>query len=72
MKNIKTSIAISLDTRQMLLDLGNMDDSFDDVIKKLIKSHSSCTCVTSQESKDEVSEVGKSLIEEHKKKEGWE
>ena len=44
----KTTIAISLDTKQMLLDLGSMDDSFDDVIKRLIRSHNICTCVTSQ------------------------
>lgn len=50
MENVKTTIAIGTDTKQMLLDIGSMDDSFDDVIKRLIKSHSSCTCVTSQDS----------------------
>tara|TARA_Y100000034_G_scaffold134082_1_gene201565 strand:+ start:1385 stop:1558 length:174 start_codon:yes stop_codon:yes gene_type:complete len=53
----KTSIAVSKDTKVMLDDLGNFKESYDNVIKRLVKQNAKCTCF---------------LIEEHKAKEGWE
>lgn len=38
------NIAVKEDTKVMLEELGTVKDSFDDVIKRLIKSHSCCTC----------------------------
>ena len=48
--NDSTTIRISVDTKKRLIELGNLDDSYNSVIEKLIDEHDKIKRLTSDNS----------------------